>query len=116
MEWLNGVFRKHLNNLESDLLETGQFTFSPKPRPSFFSVMPLTDRLGGGGGGWIDSRGSSASSRSRQLGSTPMEKDEMENSTPQSSVMSSVVIVKKDKIVRASAGGPGESNKNSYLE
>ena len=35
------------------------------------------------------------SRRSRQPGSTPMEKDEIESYTPQNSVMSSVVIVKK---------------------
>ena len=67
-EWLNGVFQRHINNLESDLVETGQFVFDPTPRPSFFLVRPVTDRLGGR----IDSRGSSVSSKSRQLGSTPM--------------------------------------------
>ena len=28
-EWLNGVFQRHINLLPSDMLETGQFTFSP---------------------------------------------------------------------------------------
>ena len=56
------------------------------------------------------------SSRSKQLGSTRMEKNEMESSTPQSSVVSSVVIAEKDKTVMASAKGPGESNKARYLE
>ena len=36
-EWLNGVFKKHKNFLESDMVETGgQFTFGSTPRPSFF--------------------------------------------------------------------------------
>ena len=29
MEWLNGVFQRHINMLESDLLEMAQFTFGP---------------------------------------------------------------------------------------
>ena len=32
VEWLNGVFQRHINDLESDRLETGQFTFVPPPR------------------------------------------------------------------------------------
>ena len=56
------------------------------------------------------------SSRSGKLGSTLMEKDEMESSTTQSLVVSSEVIVEKDKTVKASAEGPGESNKARYLE
>ena len=31
LEWLNGVFQRHINMLESDLLETAQFTFGPSP-------------------------------------------------------------------------------------
>ena len=45
-EWLNGVFERHINNIESDLVETGQFTFGQPPTTSFFSVRPVTDRLG----------------------------------------------------------------------
>ena len=30
-EWLNGVFQMHINILESDMLETAQFTFGPPP-------------------------------------------------------------------------------------
>ena len=59
VEWLNGVFQRHISDLESELLKTGQFTFGPLPRPSFFAVRPVTDRLGGR----IDSIGSSMSSR-----------------------------------------------------
>ena len=51
-EWLNGVFQRHINLLESDMLETGQFTFGPPPIPPFFAARPLSDRLGGR----IDSR------------------------------------------------------------
>ena len=100
-EWLNGVFQKHINFLELDLVETGQFTFGPPPRPSFFPARPVADRLGGR----VDSRESSGSSRSSQLGSTPMERDEAESSTPQSSVVSSVVVVDNKK----KAEGPGEA-------
>ena len=56
------------------------------------------------------------SGRGTQLGSTPMERDEAESSTPQSSVVLSVVVVEKDKVVKTSAGGPGESSKARYLE
>ena len=35
-ELLNGVLQRHINLLESDLLETGQFTFGPPPTPPFF--------------------------------------------------------------------------------
>ena len=71
MEWLNGVFQRHMILLESDMLETGQFTFGPLPIPPFFAAGPLSDRLGGR----TDSRESSRSSRSRQLEATPMEED-----------------------------------------
>ena len=77
-EWLNGVLRRHVNFLESDLVETCQFTFGPTPISSFFSARPVADRLGG----MIDCRGSSTCSRSRQLRSTPMNGDEAGSSTP----------------------------------
>ena len=99
-EWLNGVFQRHINLLESNLLERGQFTFGPPPIPPFFLARSVTDRLGGR----IDSRGSSTSGRSRQLRSTPMEGGEEESSTPQSSVVSSVVVVDRKKKVE----GPGK--------
>ena len=60
----------------------------------------------------MDSRGSSASSRSSQLRSTPMEGDEEESSTPQNSVLSSVVVVDSKKKVE----GPGEASRTRYLE
>ena len=90
-EWLNGVFQRHINLLESDLLETAQFTLGPTPIPSFFAPRPLSSRLGAR----VDSRDSSRSSRTRQPGSTPMEAEEPESSTPQSSLVSSVVVVDK---------------------
>ena len=34
MEWLNGVFQRHINFLESDLVETGQFNFLSAPDTS----------------------------------------------------------------------------------
>ena len=45
-EWLNGVFQRHVNFLESDLLEMGQFTFGPPPIPPSFLARSVTDRLG----------------------------------------------------------------------
>ena len=70
-KWLNGVVQIHIINLKSDLVENGQFTFGPTPRPFIFTVRLVADRLE-----WrIDSSGSSRSSRGRQLGSTPMERD-----------------------------------------
>ena len=107
-EWLNGVFQRHTNFLESDLLERGQCTFGPSPITPFFRARSVTDRLGGR----VNSRGSSTSSRSRQLRSTPMEGDEEEPSTPQSSLVSSVVVVDSKKKVE----GPGETSRTRYLE
>ena len=40
----------------------------------------------------------------------------MESSSQQSSVVSSVVVVEKNKNVKVSTGGTGESSKASYLE
>ena len=42
-EWLNGVFQRHINFLESDLLERGKFTFGPPP---FFLARSVTDCMG----------------------------------------------------------------------
>ena len=47
-EWLNGVFQRHINFLESDLVETRQVTFGLPPIPPFFSARSVTDRLGEG--------------------------------------------------------------------
>ena len=106
-EWLNGVFQRHINLLKSDMLETGQFTFGPPPIPPFFAARPLSDPLGGR----TDSRESSRSSRSRQLGAKPLEGDGAESFPPQSSVVSSVVLVDNKKTER-----PGEASKARYLE
>ena len=75
--------------------------------PPFFGARPLSDRLGGR----ADLRESSRSSRSRQLGATPIEGDEAESSAPQSSVVSSVVVVDNKKTER-----PGEASRAGYLE
>ena len=107
-EWLKSVFQRHINLLESDLLETGQFTFGPPPILPFFTVRPLSDRLGGR----TVSRERSRSSRSRLLGATPMEGDEEESSTPQCSVVSSVVLLVDNKKMEK----PGEASKVRYLE
>ena len=92
--------------LESDMLETAKFKIGPAPIPTFFATRPLSGRLGAR----IDSRDSSRSSRTRQLGSTPMEAEEAESSTPQSS-MSSVVVADNKKAER-----PAETSKARYLE
>ena len=89
VEWLNDVFQRHINELEADMLETAQFTFGLPPNRPFLATRPLSSRLGAG----VDSRDSSRSSRTRLPGSTPMEAEEAESSTPQSSVVSSVVVV-----------------------
>ena len=88
-EWLNGVFQRHINSVESDLVETAQLTSGSPPIPPFFAPRPL----------------------SRQPGSTPMEAEEAESSTPQSSLVSSVVVVDNKRVER-----PAEASKTRYLE
>ena len=41
VEWLNDVFQRHISALETDLLETAQFTFGPAPNPPFLATRPL---------------------------------------------------------------------------
>ena len=106
-EWLNGVFQRHINLLESDRLEMAQFTLGPPPIPPFYAPRFLSSRLGAR----ADSRDSSRSSRTRQPGSTPMEAEEAESSTPQSSLVSSVVVVDSKKIEK-----PAEANKTRHSE
>ena len=107
VEWLNNVFQRHISALEADLLETAQFTFGPPPNPPFLATRPLSSRLGAR----VDSRDSSRSSRTRLPGSTPMEAEEAESSTPQSSVVSSVVVVDNKRVER-----PAETSRTRYLE
>ena len=78
VEWLNGIFQKHINTLEADLLELGQFTFGPPPVPPFFATSSLSSCLGMR----LKSRDSPKSSRTRLPGSMPMEAEEVESSTP----------------------------------
>ena len=106
-EWLKGVFQRYINLLEADLLETAQFTFGLPPISPFFAPRPLSSRLGAR----VDSRDSSRSSRTRQPGSTAIEAEEAESSTPQSSLVSSVVVVDKKRVER-----PAEASKTRYLE
>ena len=96
VEWLNNVFQRNISALKADLLETAQFTFGPPPNPPFLATRPLSSRLGAR----VDSRDSSRSSRSRLPGSTPREAEEAESSTPQSSVVSSVVVVDNQRVER----------------
>ena len=106
VEWLNDVFQRHINELEADLLETARVTFGPPPNPPFRATRPLSSRLGAG----VSSRDSSRSSRTRLPGSTPMEAEETESSTPQSSVVSVVVV--EDKRAEKTA----EAGRTRYLE
>ena len=106
VEWLNDVFQRHISALEAELLETAQVTFGPPPNPPFLATRPLSSRLGAR----VDSRDSSRSSRTRLPGSTPMETEEAESSTPQISVVSSVVVVDKKKVER-----PAETSRTRYL-
>ena len=68
---------------------------------------PLYSRLGAR----VDSRDSSRSSRTRLPGSTPMEAEEAVASTPQSSVVSLVVVVENKRVER-----PAEARRTRYLE
>ena len=107
LEWLNDVFQRHISELEADLLETARFTFGPPPNPLFLATRPLSCRLGAR----VDSRDSSRSSRTRLPGSTPMEAEEAESSTPQTSVVSSVVVVENKRVEK-----PAETSRTRYLE
>ena len=107
VEWLNNVFQRHIKALEADLLETAQLTFGLPPNPPILATRPLSSRLGAR----VDSRDSSRSSRTRLPGSTPMEAEEAESSTPQSSVVSSVVVEDNKRVER-----PAETSRTRYLE
>ena len=107
VEWLNDVFPWHISALEADLLETAQFTFGPPPNPPFLASRTVSSRLGVR----IDSRGSSRSSRTRLPGSAPMEAEEATSPTPQSSVVSSVLVVESKRAER-----PAETSRSRYLE
>ena len=112
VEWLNDVFQRHINEkqdlqIKADLLETARVTFGPPTNPPFLATRPLSSRLGAG----VNSRDSSRSSRTRLPGSTPMEAEEAESSTPQSSVVFSVVVV-EDKRAEKTA----EAGRTQYLE
>ena len=107
VEWLNGVFQRHISALEAELLETAQFTFRPPPNPTFLASRTLSSRLGAR----ADSRDSSRSSRTRLPGAAPMEAEEATSSTPQSSVVSSVVVVESKRVEK-----PAETSRSRYLE
>ena len=107
VEWLNDVFQRHINTLEAELLETAQFTFGLPPNPPFLASRALSSRLGAR----ADSRDSTRSNRTRLPGAVPMEAEEVTLSTPQSSVVSSVVVVESKRVER-----PAEINRSSYLE
>ena len=93
--------------MEAELLETAHFTFGPPPNPPFLTSRTLSSRLGA----TSDSRDSSRSSRTRLPGAAPMEAEEATSSTPQSSVVSSVVVVESKRVER-----PAETSRSRYLE
>ena len=103
VEWLNGVFQRHIHTLEVDPLELSQLAFGPPPMPPFFATRSLSSRLG--------VRDSSWSRRTRLPGSLPMEAEQAESSATQSSVVSSVVVVDNKRVER-----PTETSRTRYLE
>ena len=107
VEWLNDVFQGHINALEAELLETSQFTFGPPPNPLFLASRALSSRLGSR----VDSRDSSRSNQTRLPGAVPMEAEEVTSSTPQSSVVSSVVVSESKRVER-----PAETTRLRYPE
>ena len=104
---MNDVFQRLISALEADLIETAQFTFGPPPNPPFLASRTLSSRLGAR----VDSRDSSRSSRNRLPGSAPIEAEEATSPTPQSSVVSSVVVVESKRVER-----PAETSRSRYLE
>ena len=100
VEWLNDVFQRHISALEAELLETAQFTFGPPPNPLFFNPRATAD-----------SRDSSRSSGTRLPGAAPMEAEEATSSTPQSSLISSVVVVESKRVERLA-----ETSRSRYVE
>ena len=107
VEGLNDVFPRHKSALEAELLETAQFTFGPPPNPPFLASITLSTRLGAR----FDSRDSSRSSGTRLPGAAPMEAEEATSLTPQSSVVSSVIVVESKRVER-----PAEISRSRYLE
>ena len=104
---MNDVFQRHISLLEAELLETAQVTFGPTPNPPFFNPRALSSRLGA----TADSRDSSRSSRTRLTGAAPMEAEEATSSTPQSLVISSVVVVESKRVERTA-----ETSRSRYVE
>ena len=107
VERLNDVFQRHISALEAELLETAQVTFGPPPNPPFFNSRALSSRLGA----MADSRDSSRNSRTKLPGAASMEADEATSSTPQGSIISSVVVAEKKKPER-----PAETSRSKYVE
>ena len=107
VEWLNDVFQRHISALEAELLETAQVTFGPPPNPTFFNSRALSSRLGA----MADSRDSSRNGRTKLPGAAPMEADEATSSTPQGSIISSVVVAEKNKPER-----PAETSRSKYVK
>ncbi|XP_063717662.1 uncharacterized protein LOC134844776 [Symsagittifera roscoffensis] len=107
VEWLNDVFQRHISALEAELLETAQVTFGPPPNPPFFNPRALSSRLGA----MADSRDSSRNCRTKLPGAAPMEAEEATSSTPQGSIISSVVVAEKKKPERSA-----ETSRSRYVE
>ena len=85
----------------------GLIHIRPTPNPPFLASIDLYSRLGAR----IDSRDSSRSSRTRLTGSAPMEAEEAMSPMPQSSTVSSVVVVEGKRAER-----PVETSRMRYLE
>ena len=76
-------------------------------KPKAFNSRTLSSRLGA----TADSRDISWSNRTRLPDAAPMEADEATSSTPQSSLVSSVVVVERKRVER-----PAETSRSTYVE
>ena len=83
----------------------------PNIRSTSKSPFPCLKKLSSCLGARVDSRDSSRSSRTRLPGSALMEAEEATSPTPQSSVVSSVVVVESKRVER-----PAETSRTRYLE
>ena len=105
LEWLNGVFQRHINAPESDLAGNGPVLLRSTPYAPFLCH-------------WTQSL-ESESRLERQLKEQPDRTtgvhtdaaEKAESSTPQSSVVSSVVVVENKRVER-----PAEASRARYLE
>ena len=85
----------------------GPIHIRPTSKSPFLASRDLSSRLGAR----VVSRDSSRSSRTRLPGSAPIEAEQVTSPTPQSSVVSSVVLVESKRMEK-----PAETSRTRYLE